>query len=233
MRTGIRSGVLILLLAGTAGGAAIDRIVASVDDRAITESELVRATLTGGIPREAGEDNGAFRARVLSEMIDEYLRYRDALRFSPSPPDAAEIRKALEALRARLSSEGKNPAAAFREAGLSEEAVRAAIERQLVVTRYVRDRFSALAIIGEEELRQEYDGAYSGEIRAAGRSIPPYSGVEEILRSRVRDRKTAEEVEKWTRELREKARISVTAEDPPLGKRVRRVISSVPPEKSS
>lgn len=223
----------IALALRIAGGAVVDRIVATVDGRAITESELARAIVTGGIPRAAGEAEGSYRSRVLSEMIDEFVRYRDALRFSPAPPDAAEIRKAFEGLRARLVSEGKDPAAAFRDAGLSEETVRAAIARQLVVSRYVKDRFSALAIVAEDELRQEYEGAFSSELKAAGRAVPSYSEAEETLRARLRDRKTSEEVEKWTHELREKARITILENDPPLGIRTRQVLSSVPPEKSN
>src|SRR5262249_40398078 len=145
-------------LAAAAGSAAaiLDRIVATVDERAITLTELDRAVLTGGLPKASGESDDAYRERVLTEMIDEFLRYRDALRFLPAPPDPAQVDAAFDALRKRLKDAGKDPEAEFRAAGMSEAEVRASLERQLVVTQYVRDRFAALAFVLPEDLDQEY-----------------------------------------------------------------------------
>ena len=200
-------------------GTLLDRIVATVDERAITLSELNRAVVTGALERASGETDTAFRERVLSEMIDEYLRYRDALRFSPAAPDPAETDAALASLRDRLRQQGKDPDAEFRAAGMTEAEVRASLERQIVVTRYVRDRFTALVFITPEDVDQEYE-AVSAEYRKSGRVAPPRDALEEELRGRVRDRRTSEEIDKWTRELREKARITRLAPAPerPTGK---------------
>ena len=58
--------------------------------------------------------------------------------------------------------------------------------------------------ISPEDVDQEYD-AVSAEYRKTGRVPPPRDALEEELRGRVRDRRTSEEIDKWTRELREKA----------------------------
>ncbi len=210
-----------------APAAMLDRIVATVDERAITLSELNRAVLTGVIAPEAGETHGTFRERVLNVMIDEYLRYRDALRFSPTSPDPAEVDRSLETLRARLRAEGKDPDAEFRAAGLSAPEVRASLERQIVVRQYVRDRFAALAFVSSEDLDQEY-AAVVEEARTAGRPAPARPTIEDQLRERIRDRRTVEEIDKWTKDLREKARITILSEAPslPEGKPV--VLSKAP-----
>ncbi len=132
-----------------------------------------RTVLTAGLARSASETETQFRDRVLSAMIDDYLRYRDALRFAPSSPDAAAVDEALRKLRQRLQSEGKDPDREFREAGMTIEEVRASIEKQMVVSQYVRERFSALAFISPEDLQAEYDGPFSAEYRRAGRPVPP------------------------------------------------------------
>lgn len=201
------------LLAAAVTGATLDRVVATVDERAITLSELNRAVLTGGLAREGTESESQFRDRVLSEMIDEYLRYRDALRFSPAAPDPAAVDQAVESLRKRLREEGKDPDAEFREAGLSPAEVRASVERQIVVTRYVRDRFAATAFVSPEDLDQEY-AAVLDEYRKSGRVPPPRDALDEELRGRLRDRRTSEEIDKWTKDLREKARITMLTEAP-------------------
>jgi len=205
---------IVLAAAATARAVLLDRIVATVDGRAITLSELDHAMVTGSLERAAGEADEAFRQRVLSEMIDEYLRYRDALRFSPAAPDPGDVDAAVASLRERLRREGKDPDAEFRAAGLDEARVRSSLERQIVVMRYVRDRFSGLVFVSAEDLDAEY-AAVSEEYRKTGRAAPPREGIEEELRARVRDRRTSEEIDKWTKELREKARITRLAPAPP------------------
>ncbi len=197
----------MLLSVAAARAATLDRIIATVDERAITLTELDRAVLTGGIAKEPAETEEAYRDRVLSEMIDEYLRYRDALRFLPAPPDPARVEASFEAVRARLRAGGKDPEAEFRAAGMSDAEVRASLERQLVVTQYVGERFAALAFVSAEDLDQEY-GVVAEEYRKTDRTPPARAALEEELRDRVRERRTAVEVDKWTKELREKARIT-------------------------
>ena len=213
------AALALSISAFAADAALLDRIVATVDERAITLSELNRAVVTGSLAREPGEADAAFRERVLTEMIDEYLRYRDALRFSPAAPDPADTDAALETLRQRLRREGKDPDAEFRAAGMSEAEVRASLERQIVVTRYVRERFAALVFITAEDIDQEYE-IVSTEYRKTGRLPPARDALEDELRGRVRDRRTSEEIDKWTGELREKARITRLAPAPerPAGK---------------
>lgn len=208
------ASALLFAAASPAGAAILDRVAATVDGRAITESEVRRTILTAGITQTAAESEMQFRDRVLSEMIDDYLRYRDALRFAPASPDAAAVDEALRKLRQRLQSEGKDPDREFRAAGMTIEEVRASIEKQMVVSQYVRERFSALAFISAEDLQAEYEGPFSEEYRRAGRPVPPLSSAEEDVRDELRARRTSEEVDKWTKDLREKARITVYSEVP-------------------
>ena len=221
-------GAAAAMVAATALAAPVilDRVAATVDGRAITESEVRRAILTAGLVPSAGESETQFRDRVLSEMVDDYLRYRDALRFSPASPDAAAVDAALRKLRQRLQSEGKDPDREFRQAGMTIEEVRASIEKQMVVSQYVRERFSALAFISADDLRAEYEGPFSEEYRRAGRQVPPLSDVEEDVREELRARRTSDEVEKWTRDLREKARIAVYSGLPSFENRRRVKVST-------
>ena len=212
--------------------AVLDRVAATVDGRAITESEVRRTILTANLQPEPGESPTRFRDRVLSEMIDDSLRYRDALRFSPAPPDAAAIEAALNNLQGRLKAQGKDPDSEFRLAGMSVDEVRASLEKQLVVSQYVRERFSVLAFVSAEDLQKEYEGPFAGAYREAGRAVPPLSSVEEDVRESVRSKRTAEEVEKWTRDLREKARIAVYADLPDFGGR-RKIVVSTSPDKTA
>ena len=146
------SALLLLLLAAPPpdGGVLVDRVAASVNDTAIPESEVRRAMLLSPLRPEPGETPEAFRTRIVNALIDQHLQYEDALRFGPAPPDAAEVSAALERLRERLRAEGKDPAAEFAAAGLTPEQVRASVERQLIISRYLRERFRPTTFVGED-----------------------------------------------------------------------------------
>ncbi|HZI66375.1 MAG TPA: hypothetical protein VFF17_07405 [Thermoanaerobaculia bacterium] len=196
-------------LAAIAAAAVVDRIAATVNDVAIPESEVRKAMIVAGLPREAGESNEAYRARVLDALVDQHLQYEDAQRFGPAPPDAAEIEAAMAKLSERLRAEGKDPQTEFTRAGLTREEVRASIERQLLIQRYLRERFTPIAIADETKAREEYDEVYAPERRAAGLSVPPFEAVVEEMRKRAQDRVFAEEIDKWRRDLRVRARVGI------------------------
>jgi hypothetical protein len=205
-----------LMIASLAQGTIIDRIAATVDDVAIPESEVRKATALSPLRANPGESPEAFRARVLDAMIDERLAYEDALRFGPAAPDAADVEAALKKIRARLEKEGKIPEKEFAAAGLTPEEVRASVERQLVIQRYIQERFRPIAFVEEDRSKVEYEKSYAPERRAAGQAVEPFEQVAEEMRRRSQQRTFDDEVEKWIKELREKARIAIYPASVPI-----------------
>lgn len=203
------AALLLVLLGPPRPGTTVDRIAATVNDVAIAESEVRRAMAISALKPEPTETPEAFRARVLDALIDQRLEYEDALRFGPAVPEPAEIDTAVQKLRERIAREGKNPDAEFAAAGLTPSEVRATVERQLIVERYLQDRFRPIAFADEERAREEYEKNYVPERKAAGLPVPEFEKVSEEMRTRSEQRVFAEEVEKWMKELRDKARIAV------------------------
>ncbi len=198
-----------LLLPALAFAAVVDRIAATVNDVAIPESEVRRAMVLSALRPGPAEKPEAFRARVLDALIDERLEYEDALRFGPAVPDAAEIQAALKKLRDRIAKEGKNPDAEFAAAGQTPDEVRGMVERQLVIERYLQERFRPIAFADEDRAREEYDKHYAPDRKAAGLAVPAFETVSENMRDLSQQRVFNEEVEKWMKDLREKARIAI------------------------
>ncbi len=192
-----------------AQGAIVDWIAATVDDVAIVESDVRKAMATSPLQRAPGETAEAFRARVLDALIDQRLSYDDALRFGPAAPDPAAVDQALARLRARLKGEGRDPDKEFAAAGLTAEEVRASVERQLLIQGYLQERFQPVAFADETRARAEYEKFYVPERRASGQTPEPFEKVEEQMRRLAQQRSFDEEVEKWMKELREKARIVI------------------------
>ncbi len=207
---------LWLLACLPAAAEIVDRIAASVNDTAIPESEVRKAIVYSALEPRPGEDRESFRSRVLEALIEQHLEYEDAARFGPTAPDAAEIDRAMAGLRQRLKDEGKDPDAEFVRAGMSPDEVRASLERQLVIARYVRERFAPMAFADEEQAREEYEKRYVPEQKAAGLPAAPFESVAEEMRRRYSVRLFDEEVAKWLKDLRQKARISIYRISPAL-----------------
>jgi len=221
---------MLLLAAAAALAATVDRIAATVNDVAVPESEVRRAMALSALRPAAGEGTESFRTRVLDALIDERLQYEDALRFGPAVPDAADVQAALQKLRARIAKEGKNPDAEFAAAGLTPEEVRGMVERQLIVERYLQERFRPIAFADEDRAREEYEKHYVAERKAAGLPVPAFETVSEDMRARSQQRVFTEEAEKWMKELREKARIAIyPAAVPVSGARAPVVVSTIGP----
>jgi hypothetical protein len=223
-------GALLLLGAvlAVAAGEVVDRIAATVNDVAIPESEVRKWMVISALQPEAGESTEAFRARVLEALIDQHLQYEDAQRFGPAPPDAAEIAAAMRTLEERLRGENKDPQQEFNRAGLTREEVRAAIERQLLIQRYLRERFTPVALADEERAREEYETFYVPERKAAALEAPPFETVADEMRRRAQQRAFEDEIEKWRKELRQKARVGLYRIPVPIPTgRERVVLSSI------
>lgn len=216
----------LLVSAAPQQTAVVDRIAAAVDGVAILESAVRRAMATSALRPEEGEKPEAFRVRVLEALIDQRLEYEDAVRFGPAPPDAADVTAAERRLRERLKAEGRDPDAEFAAAGLTPEELRATIERQLVVQRHLAERFRPLAIADVEGAREEYEKYFVPERRAAGQAVPPFDAVAEAMRTRAQQRTFAEEVDKWLKELRQKARIEIFGPLPPYPENAQPVLLS-------
>jgi parvulin-like peptidyl-prolyl isomerase len=204
----------------------VDRIAATVNDVAIPESEVRKAMVVSALQPEPGELPGAFRSRILDALIDQHLEYEDAQRFGSAPPDAAEIEAAMRRLEERLRAEGKDPAAEFTRAGLTREEVRATLERQLLIQRYLKERFNPVALADEERAREEYEKFYVAERRAAGLPVAPFESVLEEVRRRAQERSFTEETEKWRRDLRQRARVGIYRIPVPLGTDRKKVVLS-------
>ena len=225
---------LALLTAAAASppGRLVDRIAAAVDEIAIPESEVKRALAVSAMPRETGESDAAYRERVLQELIDEKLEYEDARRFGPPPPEASEAEAAMKKLRDRLRSEGKDPDREFAAAGMTVAEVRASLERQLLIRHYLQERFRPIAFADEDRAREEYDKSYVPERKTAGLPVEPFEQVVETMRQQAQQRMFQEEVDKWIRELRQKARIVIYRGTPAVPEGTPKVLTVAAPTRT-
>jgi hypothetical protein len=189
----------------------LDRIAAVVGDDVILEAEVDRMAAVELVPRRPGEDDAAYRDRILNERIDEVVEEQQLRRTGGADPDPREVEAKLDELAARLSAApGGTLEVRMARAHVVREDVKGWIRRGLMLAAYVRERISPQVKTTEAELRAFFDGPFRAEAKERGlETLPSFADVQDRLRELVRERKLNEAVERWTRELREATRILI------------------------
>jgi peptidyl-prolyl cis-trans isomerase SurA len=201
----MRSRALALSLlasfpASTARGELVDRIMAIIDREVVTLSEAEEARAIG----RARTGNEARLVDVVERLIESRLVEREVERFTGEPVSPELVDGALAEVRGGFDSE-----AAFLEMlaknGLTEEELRASLDRQLKVTAYLERRFRPLTFVTDEQIEAYYRDELVPELRE-GR--PP--GLEEVsdsIRRILEERAFNARVEEWIEGLKGRARI--------------------------
>jgi len=226
MRTVAAAVLLALASGGSAAAGApaqptgpavtLDRIAAVVGDEVVLEGEISRLAAIGFLPRREGETELAYRDRLLDLRVVELLREKELRLLTGLEPDAAEVNAKLDEVAARYEAGAGEPFDRVLErARTNRDEVRDWIRRGIALESYARERLLPTVKVTDEAMRAFYDGPFRTEAAARGvGTLPPFSEVQDQVRELLRERLLNEEVEKWTKGLREKTRILVYRRPP-------------------
>jgi len=174
---------------GIAGSEVIDRIVAVVDGRTITLSDIrseheIQAVL--GDPSETDED-------LLKSMIDRSLMEEEMTQF---PSLDISVEEVDERMKAISNLRGVNPSV-----------IRDAIIHKLQRRRYLDLRYRQFIVVSSEEIEKEYDTVFVPEAVKRGIAAPELKVVESDLRMILFEKKLSQEVEESLQDLRARSNI--------------------------
>lgn len=203
--------------AGTTGPAVtLDRIAAVVGDEVVLEGEVSRLAAIGFLPRREGETELAYRDRLLDLRVVELLREKELRLLTGLEPDPTEVDARLDEVAARYEAGTGEPFdRALERARTSRDEVKGWIRRGIALESYARERLLPTVRVTEEGMRAFYDGPFRAEAASRGvPALPPFEEVKEEVRELLRERLLNEEVEEWTKGLREKTRILVYRRPP-------------------
>jgi len=194
----------------------LDRIAAVVGDEIVLEGEVSRLAAIGFLPRREGETELAYRDRLLDLRVVELLREKELRLLTGLEPVPEEVSAKLDEVAARYEAGTGEPFdRALERARTTRDEVKAWIRRGIALESYARERLLPTVRVTEAGMRAFYDGPFRAEAEARGlTALPPFAQVQDQLRELVRERLLNEEVEKWTKGLREKTRILVYRRPP-------------------
>ena len=197
----------------------LDRIAAVVGDEILLESDLDRLTAVEVVARTKGEEDRAYRERVLEQRIVDLLRERELRKTGGFEPDPREVKARLDSLAQRWSNErGEAFQKVLERARVSEEEVTEWIRRGLALETYTRERLLPLVRLTDADLQAFYEGPFRSEAAARGLPVlPSFAEVQDQVRELLRERRLNEEIASWTEELRARTLVLIYRRDaPPL-----------------
>jgi hypothetical protein len=200
---------MLLLLLLLAQSVTLDRLVATVGGQPIMASD-VRAARTLGLldavpadrpSAEGVPDDGG----VVERLIVRELMRAEVDRYSIALPDMEVVEERLAAVRARAG--GPTLDAALDRVGMTRGRLRAWVEDDLRIERYLQQRFDAAAQPSDEEARTFFE-SHEREFLRDGRP-QPFAAVREAVRARLAADRRRDLIDDWLAGLRRRASVVV------------------------
>jgi hypothetical protein len=192
---------------GGASSQTLDRVVASVDRMAITQSDVETEYRTEVFLREGRVPStlpdAITLSQVLERVIDQKLLMEEA---AAEHKDLAASQQRAELtladLRNQFSSEEAFQAA-LRSLGLNENDLLARIEEQELILRTVDQKLRPLVSVGQEEIEAYYRTTFLPEWEKKSKeNAPALADVEAQIQEILVQRKIDQQLEVWLKELR-------------------------------
>lgn len=189
----------------------VDRVAAVVGDDILLQSEIAKLVAVGFLERKPGEDDTAYRDRVLDQRIVDMLRERQLRKTSGFDPRPEDLEARVTAIEARLAKQAGMPASAIlARAGATREELVSWVRRGLSLEAYVKEHLTPGVKVTDAELRAYYDTTFRDAAKKRGLAdVPPFEDVREEIREVVREVKLNAEIERWTAQLRAETRILI------------------------
>lgn len=209
MRRAILIFALLLALApALLAQRVVDRIVARIEDDIIMLSEVREL----GRFQQLVEEGSVAGPKLLEQLIEQWIVSTEAEAARFPHPATADVDREL----ARLE-EQSGGAEAFRSRlralGLSRDAVRRQLARQLWLSRYLDYKFRPAAQVDDAQVERYYRAELAPGLTARGQKAPPLVEVREQIRELLVQRDITQRAGRWLEETRPRLRIEIQPGD--------------------
>src|SRR5712691_5918287 len=149
---------LVLSSAGAIAGELVEKIVARVNDRLITNSEFEKRLETAQHGPQAGSDKGALKKEVLDDLIKEKLIEERAKELPGSSASDAEVEEAVERVKRQynLATDAEFDAALV-QSNMNREELKKQMRQTITIQKVIGRDVTSKLDISEDMLRLEYE----------------------------------------------------------------------------
>jgi parvulin-like peptidyl-prolyl isomerase len=206
-----RFAFLLAILATTAAGQVLDRVVAAINDRVITQSEWeeqarFEALLDGNNPSQIRFDDASLERLIDHVLISEQLQ---SLK-SDGVPDG-ELKKQADQVRAQLNAtDDKIWKSLLQKYGFTEEEFDTKLAQQMNTLQLLDLRFRPNIQVSDRRVEQYYLHTFVPKLQMQGVAadkIPPLKEVEDKIRQVIIEERMNDVMQTWLGSVRSQAKI--------------------------
>ena len=184
-----------------------DRLVAVVNDEAITYSDLLwQLALQPQTP--LARPRPADLNQTLERIIDQRLVAQEAVKLPSIRPTDAEIDASLAELINRFPSPAEFNQRA-ESVGLTPEILRDIVSARVAIDKFLEFRFRAFTVIAPQEIEAYYRDVYTPRFRQSqpGRIVPTLDAARDTIRQTLTEQKIAADTDAFLQDARAGAEI--------------------------
>jgi len=199
-----RALLLSLLLTGVSHAEIIDRVVGTVGNQVITQSEVIRQTRIAAFLNDEPVDlSAASRRKTAERIIEQELIRREAQLSRYPQPESWEAEKLLSETKAARTNTDAEWTGLLKKYGITEEELIRHFTLQLRALRFTDFRFRPAVQVSESDVREYHTRKY------AGRTAPPFEDAREKLERDLIDEKVDQSLDRWLKEARVTTRVEI------------------------
>ncbi len=194
----------------------IDRLLAAVNGKVITEGDLVLARNLNEILSLGRNDGIPSRNAEIERLIDLELMRQELVAFPMATGDQSNIESRLQEIKSAYADAG-GLSASLRRLGLSEMELANYVRLQDSILRFVNFRFRPFAAPSEQEVQAYYNDKLLPPVRKANAPIPPLAEVSGKILDILTEEKVNALMNQWIQDIRRHSRIEYfleSADDP-------------------
>lgn len=185
-------------------GKQIDGIAVRIGSDVVTESEVRQLEDY----QRLVDGQAQSRSAVIQELVDQWIVRAEAATSNFPHPTSDEVAQEYQALVKQFSGLD-NLQKRMNEMGLTTDAVRQMLERQLYYTRFLNYKFHAAAEVTSAQIESYYQKDFKAELARRGLSIPPLDKVEAQIRELLTQEVINEKAALWLADAKAKLKIVV------------------------
>ena len=175
----------------------VDRIVARVENDVILLSD-VRAL---GRYQQFLDGKSESDDQILDRLIDQWIVRTEADASHSPRPSEADIDRGLSRVRNSFASEQEYQAG-MKQAGLSEQELRAMVASQLYLGNYLDSRFRAAVRIDPKQVEDFYQTSVVPRAKARGQEPPTLDAARDSIQEALIQNGINQQAEQWLKESR-------------------------------
>jgi len=184
----------------------VDRLLAAVNGRVITEGDLELSRTLADVLRLGRGDPVSTWEADLQRLIDLELLRQELSSFAAGGAEEERLQARLEDLK-KVYAEIGGLGFLLGRLGLQETELIRYLRLQVTILRLIDLRFRPFAEISESEIDAYYSGKLAPELRAAGLPAPPRDQVAADIRNILIEERINAAMDDWLQNVRANSRI--------------------------